>query len=438
MPKHSYAAAEKFILSREFFGMKLGLENITAFLNFIGSPQTKYKAIHIAGTNGKGSVAAMLEAILRSAGYKTGLFTSPHLVDLRERIRVKGRKIPKPSVVAFVDRYRSELVKRKLSFFEVVTALALYYFQRAHVDVAVIETGLGGRLDATNVLSPLLTIATDISRDHMEILGSSLKKIAWEKAGIIKPSVPHLIGLLPSEAEQVMRRQCQKQGAPFSRLMRKEFMIHSRTMQLDFSSNGLAFKKLSPCLYGLHQLKNSALALKAVSILNEDSISIPKEAACEGLAQMHWPGRFQVIQRRGKPTLVFDVCHNASGVAAFVESFQVRFPRKKAYVIAGFVKRKEHQVMFDLLASIAQQFAVVPLKTKRSADLKELFAAIDWRSVPAQRYGSLSTAYRRLLKTCRVDDTIVVIGSHFLVGEFFAKFGLGWPTRKKHQGQKPP
>lgn len=425
MPKHSYAAAEKFILSREFFGMKLGLENITAFLKSIGSPHTKYKTIHIAGTNGKGSVAAMLEAILRSAGYKTGLFTSPHLVDLRERIKVKGRRIPQPSVVAFIDRYRPELVKRKLSFFEVVTALALYYFQRAHVDVAVIETGLGGRLDATNVLSPLLTIATDISRDHMEILGSSLKKIAREKAGIIKPSVPHLIGLLPSEAEQVMGRQCRKQGAPFFRLEGQEFTIHRRAMQLDFKSNGLAFEKLSPCLYGLHQLTNSALALKAASILNEDGLSIPKDAAQEGLERTHWPGRFQVIERRGRPTLVFDVCHNAPGVAAFVESFQIRFPRKKAYVITGFVKRKEHQVMFDLLASITQQFAVVPLKTKRSTDLKELFAAIDWRSVPVRRYGSLSTAYRRLLKTCRVDDTIVVIGSHFLVGEFFERFGSG-------------
>ena len=423
MPKRSYAAAEKFILSREFFGMKLGLENITEFLNSIGSPQTKYKTIHIAGTNGKGSVAAMVEAILRAAGYKTGLFTSPHLVDLRERIRIRGRKIPKPSVTAFIERYRPELVKRKLSFFEVVTALALHYFQRVGVDVAVVETGLGGRLDATNVLSPLLTIATDISRDHMEILGSSLKKIAREKAGIIKPSVPHLIGLLPAEAEQVMRRQCRKQGAPFFRLGRQEFTIHRRTMQLDFKSNGLVFEKLSPRLYGRHQLENSALALKAVSILNEDGLSITKEDAREGLAQTRWPGRFHVTKRRGRPTLVFDVCHNAGGVAAFVDSFKSRFPDKKAYVITGFVKRKEHQAMFDSLATIARQFAVVPLRTNRSTDLKELFATINWRSVPTQRYGSLRSAYCRLLKTCRADDTIIVVGSHFLVGEFFEKFG---------------
>ncbi len=425
MPKHSYAAAEHFILSREFFGMKLGLESITEFLNSIGSPQTKYKTIHISGTNGKGSVAAMLEAILRAAGYKTGLFTSPHLVDLRERIRVNGRKVPKPSVMSFIDRYRAELVKRKSSFFEVVTALALYYFERAHVDVAVVEVGLGGRLDATNVLFPLLTITTDISRDHVEVLGDSLRKIAREKAGIIKPSVPHLIGPLPAEAEQVIRQKCRQQGASFQRLRPREFRTHRPTMELDFKSNGLAFEKLSPHLYGPHQLRNAALALKAVSILNKDGLSIPRKAISEGLVQTRWPGRFQVVERQGKPTLVFDVCHNTGGIAAFVDAFQTRFPNKKACVIAGFVKRKEHQAMLDSLASIAKLFAVVPLKTKRSTDLTELFANINWHSIPAQRYSSLSSAYRRLLKTCQADDTIIVIGSHFLVGEFFEKFGSG-------------
>jgi len=208
MPRHSYASAESFLLSREFFGMKLGLENITAFLKLIDTPQQHYHTVHLAGTNGKGSCAAMLDSILRSHGYKTGLFTSPHLVEFRERIRVNGRMIPRPSLVRFVDQYRSELTRRKLSFFETVAAMALEYFARTSVDVAVIETGLGGRLDATNVLSPLLTMTTDISRDHVEILGSSMAKIAREKAGIIKPGVPHLIAALPKAAENVIARRC--------------------------------------------------------------------------------------------------------------------------------------------------------------------------------------------------------------------------------------
>jgi dihydrofolate synthase/folylpolyglutamate synthase len=423
MLKHSYAAAERFILSREFFGMKLGLENITAFLDAVGAPQTKYRTIHIAGTNGKGSVAAMLDAILRTAGYKTGLFTSPHLVDLRERIRVNGRKIPKASVAAFIDRFRPELVKRKLSFFEVVAAMAFYHFWKVGVEVAVIETGLGGRLDATNVLTPLLTITTDISRDHVEILGSSLRKIAREKAGIIKPRVPHLVGRLPKEAEQVIYERCRERRAPFYRLGLREYKVHPHAMQLDFKSNGLALNGLTPSLYGVHQLKNSALALKAVSILSADGLRIPRKAVYEGLARTRWPGRFQVLERRGKPTLVLDVCHNAGGVAAFVESFKIRFPARKAYVITGFVKRKDHQAMFDALSAIAESYAVVPLKTKRSTDLNELLAKINWRGVPVRRYGSLAMAYRRLLRFCRPDDIIAVIGSHFLVGEFFEKFG---------------
>ncbi len=425
MPKHSYVSAERFILSREFFGMKLGLENITAFLNSIGSPQNGYRTIHIAGTNGKGSVAAMMEAILRTAGYKTGLFTSPHLCDLRERIRVCGRKIPRPSVAAFVDRHRSELTRRKLSFFEVVTALALCHFRRTGVEVAVIETGLGGRLDATNVLQPVLTVTTDISRDHMEILGSTLEKIAREKAGIIKQSVPHLIGLLPREAREIVRAQCRHRGAPFFRLKKNEFSIHKTTMQLDFQYNGLSLRQLAPNLYGLHQLRNSALVLKAISILNNDGLPVPDAAVPEGLMRTRWPGRFQVVKKRGRPFLVFDVCHNTAGIAAFVEAFRSRFPGRKTHIITGFVKRKEHQAMFDLLSDVAAEFLVVPLRTRRSADAKELFTGINWRSVPTRRCGSLGIAYRRLLKTCSGDDIITVTGSHFLVGEFFEKYRLG-------------
>ncbi|MEW5994673.1 MAG: folylpolyglutamate synthase/dihydrofolate synthase family protein [Candidatus Zixiibacteriota bacterium] len=423
MTHGSYAAAERFILSREFFGMKLGLENISRFLESIGSPQTAYKTIHIGGTNGKGSVAAMLDAILRAAGYRTGLFTSPHLVDLRERILVNGRMIPRTSVTAFVNRYRKELIKRKLSFFEVVTALAFYYFQRAAIDVAVIEVGLGGRLDATNVLQPLLTVTTDISRDHVEILGSSVRRIAREKGGIIKPGVPHLIGLLPETAEETIQAQCRKQRAPFHRLSRRHLRAQTDRMQFDFRYNGLALRSVSPSLYGLHQLKNGALAAMAATLVNHDGLRITPSAVQLGLEQASWPGRFQIHRRPGRPTIVLDVCHNAGGVAAFVEAFRNRFPDKKAHILTGFVKRKEHQKMFDLLSTIAASYSVVPLNTKRSVDLNELFAVINWRDVPVVRLGSLETAYRHLLRTCSTEDVIAVIGSHFLVGEFFKKFG---------------
>ncbi|MCK4606028.1 MAG: bifunctional folylpolyglutamate synthase/dihydrofolate synthase [candidate division Zixibacteria bacterium] len=421
--KHTYVSAEKFILSREFFGMKLGLENITRFLLSIGSPQTEYDTIHVAGTNGKGSTAAMLATILRSAGYKTGLFTSPHLVSLRERIRVNGRIIPRRSVTAFVDRHRRELTKRKLSFFEVITAMALAFFQRSAVDLAVIETGLGGRLDASNVLRPLLTITTDISLDHTEILGHSLGKIAREKAGIIKKSTPHLIGLLPNEAERVIRERCQVVGAPLRRLSRNNFAADALRNRLDFTWNGYRLKGLSPSLIGGHQLQNAALAVRAVSILSKSGLRVPGRAVREGLSATNWPGRFQVIRRRGRPTVVLDVCHNESGVRALIDSFKTSFPHRRAYVIVGFVKRKSHQAMIDVLCKIAATFTLVPLRTKRSIDVKQAEAVLDFHDIPVARCGSLSTAYRRLSRGCSADDIIVVAGSHFLVGEFLENYG---------------
>ncbi len=422
MPRHSYAAAERFILSREFFGMKLGLENITAFLESIGSPQYGYKTIHIAGTNGKGSTAAMLAAIFQAQGYKAGLFTSPHLVSLRERVRVNGRTIPRSSVASFVDRHRKALTKRKLSFFEVVTAMALEYFGRAGVDIAVIETGLGGRLDASNVLSPLMTITTDISRDHVEILGSTIRKIAREKAGIIKKAVPHLIGVLPQSAEAVIKRQCRRMGAPFFKLSPRDFTSDAASMRLNFKYNGLALENVAPSLLGTHQLKNTALVLKVASILRERGLAVSKKAIRHGISNTIWRGRFQVIKYHRKPTHVFDVCHNASGVESFAETFQLVFPGQKAKIITGFVKRKEHQKMFDSLSRIAEGYALVPLKSGRSTNLDELSKSINWRGIPYVKYGSLKTAYSKTLGNSSPEDVVVIVGSHFLVGEFFEKY----------------
>lgn len=424
MPRHTYAAAERFILSREFFGMKLGLANITAFLESIGSPQNNYRTIHIAGTNGKGSTAAMLEAIYRAQGYKTGLFTSPHLVSLRERVRVSGRMIPKRSVAAFVDRHRKTLSERKLSFFEVVTAMALEFFARAEVEIAIIETGLGGRLDATNVLNPVLTITTDISRDHLEILGSTIRKIAREKAGILKRSVPHVVGLLPEAAEQVIRRHCLRTGARFYKLSQRDFRFYPERLSLDFKYDGTVLNEVRPSLVGPQQLKNTALVLKAVSILNERGLQVSKRAIVEGISHTDWPGRFQVVQRRGKPIHVFDVCHNAAGVEAFAQTFRIRFPGKRAKIITGFVKRKEHQKMFNSLSKVAESYALVPLKTGRSTNLDELVRSIDWKDIPFKKHGSLKAAYSNTLRHSERGDVVAIIGSHYLVGEFFDKFGV--------------
>ncbi|HOP07537.1 MAG TPA: folylpolyglutamate synthase/dihydrofolate synthase family protein [candidate division Zixibacteria bacterium] len=417
--KHNYVSAERFILSREFFGMKLGLENIGQFLRDIGTPQDRFKSIHIGGTNGKGSTATMLASVFEAAGYKTGLFTSPHLVTLRERIRVNGEMISKRSVTAFIERHRRELTRRKISYFELVTAMAFDYFARQNVEIAVIEVGLGGRLDATNVLNPLLTITTDVDFDHTEILGNTITKIAWEKAGIVKPGVPHLTGLLRPEAKRTIHAVCKERKAPYFALSRRDY--RPRDDRFDFEALGLKLKGIHPGLIGPHQIQNGALVVKALAILRRNGIKIPVHAVKDGFNRAFMGGRFQLLNYRRWPLHILDVGHNAGGIAALVRAFRNRFGARKAHVLTGFVRLKAHQQMIDSLKEIALSFSLVPLQTSRSIDMRELIKTIDFGPIPYKRYGSLWTAHRHLLKSCDPDDIILVVGSHYLVGEFLGK-----------------
>lgn len=286
------------------------------------------------------------------------------------------------------------------------------------MDIAVIETGLGGRLDATNVLEPCLTITTDISRDHTEILGSTVPTIAREKAGIIKPSVPHLIGLLPQQAVRVMRDTCKKRRAALCRLRKSRFKFDSKRSRLSYNGEAFTYSKVSPSLIGEHQLHNCALVLKAVDVLSRNGFSFSKVSVKRGLASTEWPGRFHIIRQKGQPTMVLDVCHNVAGTVAFVDTFLRRFPGKKTAVILGLVKRKEHRRIVNSLSRIAASFQLVPLKTRRSVDPDELVLYLNRSHIPVRKFRSLGTAYSTLLKSVGPDDIITVIGSHYLVGEF--------------------
>lgn len=436
MKKFDYLSAEKFILSRELFGMKLGLENITQFLENIGQPQDKFKSVHIAGTNGKGSTAAMLSSIFTAQGYKTGLYTSPHLVDFRERIKTNDTKISKAFVASFIQKHHNEIRRRKLTFFEVVTALALDYFAHAKVVVAVIETGLGGRLDATNVLNPNLTITTDIDFDHTEVLGNTIRKISKEKAGIIKPGRPHLIGMLSNESKKIFEQQTNRLDSQLFELSEKDFKTNPNSMSLGFEDAGLNLTQVKPVLYGNHQLENTALVLKAASIFRQNGLYVSKSAIRNGIKYTNWPGRFQVLSNIGRPTIVLDVAHNSGGVSAFVEAFKLKFPDKKASVISGFVKKKNHQSIFDLLSKVTRDYCLVPLDTKRTMTPNDLIETIDFKGLPVTKAGSVATAFGRLTNKAAVDDIICVVGSHYLVGEFLFKFGEKWakqPDRKQIQ-----
>ena len=284
--------------------------------------------------------------------------------------------------------------------------------------MAVIETGLGGRLDATNVLNPCLTITTHISRDHTEILGSTIRKIAMEKAGIIKPCVPHLIGDLPGAAARVMDEKCRKQKTILYRVRASESSHDQDNIWLEYKGKSVNLTGSSLPLRGEHQLRNCAVALKAVEILSDRGFVIKKTGVRKGLEGIGWAGRFQVIRKKGKPTLVLDVCHNDSGAAAFAETFAQEFPGRKTEIILGLVKGKEHRRIVRSLSSIARGFSLVPMKTKRSMDIGELISAMDWNGLPVKKFGRLGTAYSHLLKSAVSGDIISIVGSHYLVGEF--------------------
>ena len=274
------------------------------------------------------------------------------------------------------------------------------------------------------MLRPVLTITTDVSFDHTEILGDTLTEIAGEKGGIIKPGVRHVAGLLPGEAMTEIRRICRERKAPLVRLSPRDFRVCPDGLAMAFGVNGLQFDRVRPALHGRHQLRNCALVLRAVGELREAGYRIPKRAILDGLKEVKWPGRFQLEQASANgPTLVLDVCHNAAGAEAFADTFESVFPGEKATVILGLVKRKEHQKIVNSLSRIAKEFVLVPMKTKRTTDTRELAASLDWRGVALSRRGRLATAYGQVVKKAKADDIVAIIGSHYLVGEFLHTHG---------------
>ena len=425
--KGGYRSALKFIYDREHFGIKLGLENITNFLKVIGSPQTRFPAIHIAGTNGKGSTASYLESILRQAGYKTGIFTSPHLFDFRERIRINGRKIDRQYVSDFIASYGKIIEDNGITFFELCTALAFSLFAEKKVDIAVTEVGLGGRLDATSTVQPILSIITDISFDHTNILGNTLKKIAFEKAGIIKSRVPVLVGLMKREPRDEIIRVGSEKGAPMEFLSRKSFSRDGALFNFNYHNSEFNLNCLRSPLPGKHQILNAALSIRAIELLRRHGYTISETDIREGIKATEWPGRFQKLRSASGRRFILDVGHNPSGIRAVVECFKEVYPGRKADLIAGFVKNKNLDKSIAHLRPLARRIEVVRLNTYRTTDPNEVASYFGTRR-PISISDSVIKSAHRLMESARPKDIILVVGSHFLVGDFLANRRriLGW------------
>lgn len=396
---------------------KANLDNTVALCAALGNPERKFKSIHIAGTNGKGSTSHMLAAILQAAGYRTGLYTSPHLKEFTERIRIDGQEIEQAFVVDFVDRMRPELDRLQPSFFEMTVGMAFDYFAREQVDIAVIEVGLGGRLDSTNVIRPELSVITNISWDHMALLGDTLPKIAFEKAGIIKPGVPVIVSERQEAVEDVFITRASQMGS--------ELVFASDIIQLDHQSHGydvyqgggVWLEGLNPGLKGRYQERNLPGVLASVLALSDLGYDISNDAVREGIADTTrltgLKGRWQVLRER--PLTICDTGHNEAGIRAVVEQLaQTRHER--LHLVIGVVNDKDISRMLNLLPKEGVYY-FCQARIPRAMDAEELAkqaAAVGLHGVVER---DVNAALKKATRAAGPDDLVFVGGSTFVVGE---------------------
>jgi dihydrofolate synthase/folylpolyglutamate synthase len=398
------------------FGAKFGLENTFQLAALAGNPQDRLRFIHVAGTNGKGSTCAMLESIYRAAGLRVGLFTSPHLVSFRERIQVNRQLISEGDVVRLVEELQPLLKQfpsaHHPTFFEVITVMALKYFAEQKCDLVIWETGLGGRLDATNIVAPLASVITNIAFDHEQWLGDTLGKIAAEKAGIIKPGVPVITAADEPEALAVIEEMARGKDAPL-------IMINGRDAALRRPDSAARCPYLS--LPGEHQKMNAALALAAIKVLQKQ-IPVTDEKIREGLASVNWPGRLQLIQRPDGQKILLDGAHNVAGAKALRAALEKNFQSPGHTLILGVLQDKDWPHICEILAPTAARIVTVPVSSERTAAARELAAACRAAN-PAAGIAACNSLRAALEKTAG-DDFVVVTGSLYLVGEALELAGL--------------
>ncbi len=403
---------------------KKDLHNTIEFCNALDNPQTKFKSIHVAGTNGKGSTSHMLAAILQQAGYKTGLYTSPHLTDFRERIKVNGEMVNEEFVIEFTERTKKISEEIQPSFFELTVAMAFDFFVKEKVDIAVIETGLGGRLDSTNIITPLLSVITNIGYDHMNILGDTLEQIAYEKAGIIKPAIPVVIGEYLPETKAIFTEKALSVNAPIH-FAQEEYAVSnivSKNYTLECEVTGLKHGDTESFildLNGLYQTKNLRTVLCAEKILMEQGFTISNEAEKIALANVKkltgLHGRWEVIA--DEPTMVLDVAHNEDGVKQILEQLlAVRKNYTALHIVTGMVKDKDADKVLSLLPKDAVYYftnAHIP----RALPAKELQQKAAEYNLNGEVFDDVNNAILAAKKIADRTDMILVCGSVFLVGE---------------------
>lgn len=404
---------------------KPGFDNIVALEQELGEPHRRFRSVHVAGTNGKGSVSHMLAAVLQAAGYRTGLFTSPHLKDFRERIKVNGQMISEEEVVNFVEQYREAIDRIQPSFFEITTAIAFDYFAREQVDVAVIEVGMGGRLDSTNVIRPLASVITNISWDHAQFLGDTLEKIAGEKAGIIKEMTPVVIGESQIESQLTFITRAKECSAPILfadqlyRVVDRQYVgVNQQQFTIESRLDGETFA-LMVDLLGDYQRKNILTVLTTLDVLNgSGGLTLPREAVVEGLASAAattgLSGRWQVVNKA--PLTVCDTGHNEGGLREIVAQI-ARQHYRKLYMVLGFVADKDLDKVLPLLPKEAH-YLFTRAGIERALDEKLLAERAAAYGLLGETLPNVTAAVKRARELASPEDMIYIGGSTFIVAEF--------------------
>jgi len=433
---HSEALNYLYSLGNEVLAAKLGLHNIEALLRYLGEPHKDYKSILIAGTNGKGSVAAFCDSILRTSAYRTGLYTSPHLIQIEERIRIDGQMIAPDEFARLTTEVKDAVdtlmrqpaesglkLDRHPTYFEMVTAIAFKYFAEQQIEIAVLEVGLGGRLDATNVVDPVVAIITNVDLDHQQYLGSSVREIAAEKAGIIKPqsgsSVPVVFGGRDGDALEVVEERCKEVGANLFRLPPDlEYETEPDRLgrfRLRLNSRIGEGREICLPLAGEHQVLNALTAIRAMELLEGSGYQIDRRSLESGISGAEWRGRLEILDSR--PRIILDGAHNpaaAHTVREYIESF---LQPRQIVMIFGAMKDKAIQEMVRVLFPLAREVVLTRPEYERSAKPHDILSFISQDSISVRSTASVQEAIDIAKQLASEDDTILIVGSLFLVGE---------------------
>ncbi len=400
--------------------VKLGLERIEKILKSMNSPNKKLPGIHVAGTNGKGSTCAICEALALASGLTTGMNISPHLKDYTERFRINGEDIDYKELLFAYKKWQKKFEKHKLSFFEISTAMAFYLFNKKKMEFSLFEVGMGGRLDATNPFIPTASIITSISYDHTKSLGDTLQKIAFEKSGIIKESVPVIVGKMPEDAFQIIEERAKTKGSPIKRFRKDFFATNIRLTQkasiFDYTYQELRLKNVKLNLLGRHQVQNASCALTAfVLFMKKTKREIDNEQIKNALSTVNWKGRMQVLSK--DPTVILDGAHNQEGIETLIKNLKTIFPNKKFIFVISILKDKNLRKMLKDIADISYSVFITRNKSKRSASVETLSEVLENEKVNFFETFGVPQAYRLALLNAKRDDVVVVCGSLYTVGE---------------------